>query len=223
MQRVIIPIVIALIIIICCVIYLNVDTSINSGTDNISYNNIIYERTDAFPYNLKFHEKNPKYIGDFSQIYAYGQEKLWEVYIMDGDDNVLHTSHATWVKPGYVIPDEFGEEFSSVDYVVSDGFDFLFMPDNYSEVVTSLATFNDSVKLEDIVETEASDITEFTTHDSIRLTYKNFPNMSLNLDLCSYDGEYYLNVQRYENEVVINELYKIKPEYVDLLTSAISK
>ena len=45
MLRLIIPIAVALAIIFGCVFYLNYDTSINSGTDDVLYNDIVYERT----------------------------------------------------------------------------------------------------------------------------------------------------------------------------------
>lgn len=220
----IIPIAIALAIIIGCVIYLNHDTSINSGTDNILYNGIVYERT-LLDYNLTISEANSKYIGDFSQIYAYGQEYLYEVRVLNSEANMLYTPHATWLKPGYSQPSPYGEEFTSVEYVVSEGIDFKGMPDNYTEEVTPLATFDSAVKLEDIIESESSDITvsedAIKECNEIRFKYKNHADIYLLLPIYNHEGQYYLGV--FHAKDGMHEWFKIKPEYVGLLTSAIPK
>ena len=219
MLRVIIPIAIAVAIIIGCVIYLNYDTSINSGTDDILYNDIVYERADI-NYNLSISEEHAKYIGDFSQIYAYGQEVLYEVYVLNGDENLLFTAHATWLKPGYTAPSEYGEDFASVEYVVSEGIDFNVIPDNYKEDATLLANFDGAVRLEDIIESEASDISPAfeDIKGSIRFKYKNHADLALIFDIYGSDGQYYLNVCHSTEGT--DTWFKIKPEYVDLLTSA---
>ena len=219
MLRVILPIVIALAIIVGCIIYLNYDTSINSGTDDVLYNNIVYERAQL-PYNVTVSEANAKYIGDFSQLYAYGQEVLYEVRVLNSEENIVYSAHATWLRPGYSCPSEYGEDFASVEYVVSEGIDFVIIPDNYTEEVTPLATFDGVVRLEDIIESETSEIspTEENIPGSVRFKYKNHADIMLLLDICSLDGQYYLNVC-HSTEGTDN-WFKIKPEYVALLTSA---
>lgn len=221
MKRVIIPIVIALLIIAGCVIYLSCDTSINNGAEDVLYNDIVYERTEFPNYNLEITEDNAKYVGDFMETYNYGQELPWEVYALNSEENVLYSAHAVWIKPGYVFPKEFGEEFSSVDYVVTEGIDFLVMEDDYKEEVTPLTTFTGSVKLEDIIASKPSDVTEFTEHAFIRLIYKNHANMRLYYQLCSAEGKFYLNVRQGTDGATA--LFEIKPEYVDLLTSEVTK
>ena len=224
MLKVIIPIVIALAIIIGCVIYLNYDNTINSeeNPDNIEYNEIVYERVQI-DYNLAITEDNSKYIGDYSQLYAYGQEYLYEVRVLNGEENMLYTAHATFLRPGYSLPTPFGEEFTGAEYVVSEGIDFQVIPDDYTEVATHLATFDGSVKLEDIVESESSDITVseevIDACDEIRFAYKNHADIFLLLVIYNHEGQYYLNVRNPAGDT--HEWFKIKPEYVDLLTSAI--
>ena len=226
MLKVIIPIVIALAIIIGCVIYLNYDNTINSeeNPDNIEYNEIVYERVQI-DYNLAITEDNSKYIGDYSQLYAYGQEYLYEVRVLNSEENMLYTAHATFLRPGYSLPTPFGEEFTGAEYVVSEGIDFQVIPDDYTEVATPLATFDDSVKLEDIVESESSDIIVsedvIDECDEIRFAYKNHVDIFLLLVIYSHEGQYYLNVRNPAGDT--HQWFKIKPEYVDLLTSAIPK
>ena len=222
MLKVIIPIVIALAIIIGCVIYLNHDTTINSGTDNVLYNDVVYERT-TLNYNLAVSEANSKYVGDFAQIYAYGQEYLYEVRALNDEANMLYSAHATWLKPGYSAPSEYGEDFAAVEYVVSEGIDFQIIPDDYKEEATLLATFDGVVRLEDIIESESSNIspTEADIPASIRFKYKNHADIFLLLDICHFEGEYYLNVCHSIEGT--HNWFKIKPEYVELLTSPMSK
>ena len=194
-------------------------SEINSGTEDILYNDIVYERFTLSNYNLAFTEENATYIGDFLETYDYGRQLPWEVYALNGEENVLYSAHAVWIRPGYVFPSEFGEDFSSVDYVVTEGIDFLVIEDDYKEYVTKLATFDKSVKLEDILAAEPSDITEFTEFDSIRFKYKNHADMELFFTLCSSEDRYYLNVK--EENTGESRLYEIKSEYTKLLTSAI--
>lgn len=225
MLRVIIPIVIALAIIIGCVIYLNYDTTINSddNPNNIEYNEIIYERV-LIDYNLAITEDNSKYIGDYSQLYAYGQEYLYEVRVLNGEANMLYTAHATFLKPGYSLPTPFGEEFTGAEYVVSEGIDFQVIPDDYTEVATPLATFVGSVKLEDIVESEPVGITVseevIDECNEIRFAYKNHVDIFLLLVIYNHEGQYYLDVRNPAGDT--HEWFKIKPEYVAILTSAIT-
>ena len=222
MLRLIIPIAVALAIIFGCVFYLNYDTSINSGTDDVLYNDIVYERT-LLNYNLTISEDNSKYVGDFSQLYAYGQERLWEVRALNNEENMLYSAHATWLRPGYSLPSEYGEDFAAVEYVVSEGIDFSIIPDNYTEEVTPLATFDGVVRLEDMIESEASAISpkEENIPGEIRFKYKNHADIFLLLEICALDGRYYLNVC-HSIEGTAN-WFEIKPEYVGLLTSAIAK
>ena len=48
MLKVIIPIAIALAIIIGCVIYLNIDFTLNKGEEDVTYNGIVYKRESIF-------------------------------------------------------------------------------------------------------------------------------------------------------------------------------
>ena len=223
-KRFVLPIVAAVAIIIGCVIYLNYDPSINHGEDNIVYNGIEYERT-ILDYNLTISEENSEYVGEFSQIYEYGQEVLYEVRVLNSEANLLYSLHADWIKPGYSQPSPYGEEFTLAEYVVSEGIEFKTIPDDYTEEVTLLANFKDSVKLEDIIETEASklNLTAENIHecDKIRFKYKNHTDISLSLYIYSVDGQYYLDVRHPKNGT--HEWFKIKPEYVDVLTSAMPK
>ena len=220
--RVIIPIAIAVAIIIACVIYLNHDFSINSGEFDVLYNDIVYVRAEP-SYNLKISEENAKYSGgDYAEVYAYGQEVLWEIYVLNEDENLLYSSIYVWAKPGYEVPQDFGEEFSSVNYVVSEGADFLIMPDVYVETVNErLADFESGITLEDIVFEEATEVESFTYHGSIRFDLTNHKDLSLYYDLCKAGDKYYLNVM--QNPDGADALYEIRPEYVELLTSLISE
>lgn len=222
MLRVIIPIVVAIAIIIGCIIYLNYDSSINSGETDVLYEDIVYERVDIGG-NLRLYEDNSKYAGgDYKEILEYGQERLWEIRVLNDDENVLYSVKYVWLKPGYELPGDFGEEFSSAHYVVYEGIDARVLPDAYVELVNEhLADFEGSVKLEDIVASEASDITEFTEHGTICFTYKNHADMALYYYICEADGKYYLNVM--QGSEWTDALYEIKPEYLPLLTSKLSK
>ena len=224
MLKFVLPIVIAVAIIIASFVYLNLDFTLNKGEEDITYNGIVYDRADI-DYNLVISEDNAKYIGDYGQIYAYGQEYLYEVRELNGDANILYTPHATFIKPGYTPPTPYGEDFSTVEYVVSEGLDFKGMPDDYTEEATLLASFDKSVKLEDIIESESSDITvsdeAIEECNEIRFKYKNHADLALMLYIYSVDGQYYLDV-RHATEGT-HEWFKIKQEYVDLLTSAIPK
>ncbi|MBO5907440.1 MAG: hypothetical protein J6Q85_04765 [Clostridia bacterium] len=194
-------------------------TELNYETNNILYNDIVYERCVGENYNIQIFEDNASYTGVFIEIYAYGQELPWEVYVLNSEANILYSSHAIWVKPGYAIPDNFGVEFSSVEYVVPNGLDFLIMEDGYTEEVTPLMTFSGSIKLEDIVETAVSEITDYVEYDVIRFGYVDHADIKAEYDICSYEGKYYLNVR--QGEYGTDELHEIKAEYVELLTSAI--
>ena len=194
---------------------------LNYDSEDILYNDIVYERYPNLDYNLDLTEEHSTYIGDFIEIYAYGQELPWEVHILNDEANVLFSAHCNWLKPGYVFPKEFGEEFTSVEYVIPDGLDFDIIPDSYSEEAFLLATFDKSVKLEDMIEIEpTNDVEEFAEHNSLRFVYKNHSDIVLWLDICSADGNYYLNVR--QGTAGTTELHLIKPEYVELLTSKIS-
>ena len=208
-----------LIAVFTCTLFVGCMPELNNDAEDILYNGIVYERYGYLDYNLDISEEHAKYIGDFIETYNYGQELPWEVYALNDEENLLYTAYTNWVKPGYVLPQCFGEEFASVEYVISSGIDYKVIPDvDYTEEVFPLKTFEGSVKLEDIVETEASDITEFTEHYALRFIYKNHADIRLWLDICAADGKYYLNVRSNEGS---NHLHEIKAEYVELLTSAI--
>ena len=180
MLKVIIPIAIALAIIIGCVIYLNVDFTLNKGEEDVTYNGIVYERVDLH-YNIEHSEENAKKIGSYGQIYAYGQEYIYDLYQLN--ENILYTPHATFLKSGYPQPSLFGEDLASAEYVVSEGINFKGIPDDYIEEATLLATFEESVKLEDIIESHSSDITVseeiIMECDEIRFKYKSHADLSL--------------------------------------------
>ena len=202
-----------------CLLFAGCSPSLNSGSEDILYNGIVYERYGYLDYNLEISEEHAKYIGDFMETYAYGQELAWEVYALNGEENLLYTAYTNWVRPGYELPKYFGEDFVSVEYVIPDGIDFKIIPDDYTEEVFSLMTFEESMKLEDIIEIEPTEVAEFTEHNSLRFIYKNHADIRLWLDICSADGKYYLNVKQGDDG--ITELHEIKAEYVELLTSAI--
>ena len=149
MLRVIIPIVIVLSIIVGCVIYLNTDFTLNKGENDVTYNGVVYERVDLH-YNIEHSEENAKKIGSYGQLYAYGQEYIYDLYQLN--ENILYTPHATFFKSGYPQPSLFGEDLANAEYVVSEGINFKGMPDDYTEETTLLATFDKNVKLEDICE-----------------------------------------------------------------------
>ena len=207
------------VMIFTCMSFTGCTAELNDGSEDILYNGIVYERYGYLDYNLDISEDNAKYIGDFLETYDYGQELLWEVYALNDEENLLYTAYTNWIKPGYELPKCFGEEFTSVEYVIASGIDFKIIPDEYTEEVFPLKTFEGSVKLEDIIEIEPSDVTEFTEHNSLRFFYKNHADIRLWLDICSAGGKYYLNVK--QGDEGYTELHEIKPEYVELLTSAI--
>ena len=229
--RFILPIVIAVVIIIACIIYLNTDFTLNKGEEDITYNGVVYERVNAH-YNIVISEKNAKYIGIYGQLYAYGQVYNYDVYQVNDEANILYTPHTTFVRSGYSLPSIFGEEYSYVEYVVSEGTDFAGMPDDYTEEATLLATFDKSVKLEDVIETEPSNITvskvDIDNCDEIRFKYKNHSDVFATFYIYGVEGNYYLDICEYDYDAedlenaANHQWYKIKPEYVDLLTSAMT-
>lgn len=189
--------------------------------EKIIYNGVEYEEYDDSNFNLCLYEDNASYIGDYLEGYDNGYVLPWEVYALNKEANVLYSPYTIWVKPGYEIPDNFGVAFSSVEYVVSEGIDFLIMEDNYTEEATLLATFDKVVKLEDIVEAEASEITGYVTYDDIRFKYTDHADMASMYTICGLEGKYYLNIS--QAPFGTDEWHEIKPEYVDLLTSTIEK
>ena len=202
-----------------CVTFAGCNPEINHDERDILYNGIVYERCTDSNFNIHLYEDHSWYIGDFVETYNYGQQIPWEVYVLNSEENVLYSSHAHWIKPGYSLPDNFGEEFSSVEYVVSEGIDFLIMDDYYTEEVTPLKTFEGVVMLEDILETEPSEITGYVEYEEIRFWYTHYTDMAVLYDICELDGTYYLNVR--QGEFGTDEWHEIKAEYVGLLTSAI--
>jgi hypothetical protein len=191
---------------------------INSGTEDILYNDIVYERCHDMNYNLYLYEDHSHYIGDFIEIYAYGQEFPYPVHVLNDEENVLFSPHATWVRPGYSLPDNFGVELSSLEYVIRSEFDFNIIEDNYTEEATLLITFTETVMLEDIVDLEPSEIAGYVEYDEIRCRYTDHADMGSVYTLASLDGNYYLNVSLNDGS---DEWHKIKEEYVELITSAI--
>jgi hypothetical protein len=191
---------------------------INSGTEDILYNDIVYERCHDMNYNLYLYEDHSHYIGDFIEIYAYGQEFPYPVHVLNDEENVLFSPHATWVRPGYSLPDNFGVELSSLEYVIRSEFDFNIIEDNYTEEATLLITFTETVMLEDIVDAEPSEIAGYVEYDEIRCRYTDHADMGSVYTLASLDGNYYLNVSLNDGS---DEWHKIKEEYVELITSAI--
>ena len=194
---------------------------LNSGERDILYNGIVYERCEGENFNVCIYEDNSWYIGDFLETYAYGQQLPWEVYVLNSEENVLYSPHATWVRPGYSIPGNFGEALACAEYVVSEGIDFLVMEDEYWEQATLLITFEDTVMLEDIVDTEAVEISGYTEYYEIRFKFVHHADMALMYSICSLDGDYYLNVCL--GEYGTDAWHKIKSEYVSILTSAIEQ
>ena len=226
--RFILPLVAAILIIIACVIYLNTDLTLNKGENDITYNGVVYERV-SLHYNISHTEVNSKKIGSYGQVVAYGQEWLYDVYQLNDELNILYTPHATFAKQGYPYPSLFGEDIASAEYVVSEGRDLKGMPDDYTETATLLDTFDNSVRLEDIIESQPSDITiteeEVEECNEIRMRYKNHADLYMIFYIYGADGQYYLDICDYdfENNVANHQWFKIKPEYVGLLTSAIGK
>ena len=222
--RFVLPLVIAIAIIIASIIFLNTDFTLNKGEEDVTYNGVLYERADLH-YNIEHSEENAKKIGLYGQIYAYGQEYMFDLYQLN--ENILYTPHATFLKSGYPQPSLFGEDLVDAEYVVSEGINFKGMPDEYVEEVTPIATFDKSVKLEDIIEIDPSDISvseeEFEECDEIRFHYKNHDGLYLMLYIYGVDGNYYLDICDYVDDVENHKWHKIKPEYLELLTSAIPK
>ena len=223
--RFILPIVSALTIIVACIIYLNTDFTINKGETDFTYNDALYVREDLH-YNICHTEENSEKIGSYGQLYAYGQEVIYDLYRLNDEANILYTPHATFIKTGYTQPSLFGEDLASAEYVVSEGIDYKGIPDDYTEEATLLATFDNSVRHEDIIESEPDDITvsdeDLEKCNEIRFKYKNHADLSLMFYIYGADGQYYLDICDYDfdNNVANHEWFKIKPEYVDLLTSA---
>ena len=208
-----------LITLFSCSFFVGCAPELNNGSEDILYNGIVYERYGYLDYNLEISEEHARYIGDFIETYDYGQELPWEVYVLNGEENLLYTAYTNWVKPGYELPKPFGEELVSVEYVIPNGIDFKIIPDDYTEEVFPIKTFDISVKLEDMIEIEPSDVTEFTEHNSLRFMYKDHADIRLWLDICYAGDKYYLNVRH--GDEGINSLHEIKPAYVELLTSHI--
>ena len=222
--RFILPLVIAIAIIIASIIFLNTDFTLNKGEEDVTYNGVLYERADLH-YNIEHSEENAKKIGLYGQIYAYGQEQMFDLYQLN--ENILYTPHTTFLKSGYSQPSLFGEDLADAEYVVSEGINFKGMPDDYTEEVTPIATFDKSVKLEDIIEIDPSDISvskeEFEECDEIRFHYKNHDGLYLMLYIYGADGNYYLDICDYVDDVENHKWHKIKPEYVDIISAAIPK
>jgi hypothetical protein len=223
--RFILPLVIAIAIIIASIIYLNTDFTLNKGAEDITYNDVVYERFEL-DYNITITEEHAKKIGTYGQPGAYGQEWIYDVYQLNDEAIFLYTPHADFVKSGCPQPSIFGEEFTYVEYVVSEGHDFVGMPDDYTEEATLLDNFDKSVKLEDVIETEPTDINVgmdvIRECNEIRFKFKNYPDMFAMFYIYGVDGDYYLGIgydYDVEQDIEYVRWHKINPEYVDLLTS----
>lgn len=188
-------------------------SNIGDGED-IKLDGIVYKR-DVIPnYNMWLSETDRIYVGDFIQTYEYGQELPWEVYALNEERNVLYSAHAIWLKPGYVLPDEYGENFSQAEYVISEG-----ILDDYTEESTLITTFTEEVKLENIINSEPTQLENVESFGDIRLTYTDHKNINIRLTLCKSGETYYLNVL--EDVRGDSVYYEIKEGYVSLLTSAL--
>lgn len=188
-------------------------SNIGDGED-IKLDGIVYKRS-VFPnYNMWLSETDRFYVGDYIQIYEYGQELPWEVYALNEERNVLYSAHAIWLKPGYVLPDEYGENFSQAEYVISEG-----ILDDYTEESTLITTFTEEVKLENIINSEPTQLENVESFGDIRLTYTDHKNINIRLTLCKSGETYYLNVL--EDVRGDSVYYEIKEGYVSLLTSAL--
>lgn len=205
--------------VMACTMFAGCTPEINNGERDILYNGVVYERCDDTNYNLYLYEDNAQYIGVFLETYAYGQQLPWDVYVLNSDANVLYSAHAEWVRAGYSLPDNFGEELSCVEYVVSEGLDFRVMEDDYTEESTLLKTFEEVVMLENIVELEPSEITGYVEYDEIRVRYTHHADMASKYTIGGLDGKYYLNIC--QGQYGTDEWHEIKSEYVELLTSKI--
>lgn len=210
MKRIISSILLA---VLACLMLGGCSNELNYDQDDIRYNDIVYERTEYPNYNIVFIDDNEKYIGDFLETYDYGQQLLWEVYMHNEEGGLLYSAHAAWIKPGYVFPDEYGEPFKAAEYVVSDG-----ILDEYWEEVTPLITFTEEVKLEDIIEAEKTEITEHKTYGYIRLLYRDFADVAIDVVLAEAEGVHYLIICK--DATAEEEFFRIKDEYVELLTRA---
>ena len=207
-----------LIVALACMMLAGCDLPKDNDTGlvgNADYNGVTYDRASYPNHNIVLLKNNAEYIGDYIETYNNGYQIPWEVYVLNEEANVLYSAHAVWVKPGYVFPDEYGEAFSSAEYVVSEG-----ILDEYREEVTPLITFADAVTLADIIESEPSDISDYTQYADIRFCYRDHADMAISLALCGLDGQYYLNVC--EDGTGAAVLFRIKPEYAAVLTSAIA-
>lgn len=207
--------VLILVILLSCFAFTGCFSDINANDQDVLYNDIVYKRAPIPNFNLALMHDHREYIGDFVETYDYGNQLYWEVYVLNEQADILFSDHATWTKPGYVFPDEYGEEFSKVEYVISEG-----ILDTYTEDVTPLVTFDKKVVLEDVISSEPADITDYTTYGDIRFHYTNHADLAVFFQLCSYQGTYYLNVL--EDTQGDSVLFEIKAEYVTLLTSAIT-
>lgn len=212
---------ILLLTVMACLMLVGCSTELNHSTDDILYNDIVYRRLGEgeFSYNLELHEDNKTYIGDFLETYDYGQQLPWEVYCMNEEANVLFSAHATWVRPGYSLPSEYGEVLTGAEYVISEG-----LLDTYVEETTPLVTFDKAVMLEDIIAaepTEFDDPEALTVYADVRFYYADHADISLRFPLVSMDGVFYLNVR--DSALGTDIYYQINSEYVDMLTSAIDK
>ena len=186
------------------------------SAENAVYKNTVYERNNTLQYNLTLMRDHATHIGDFIETYENGYQLPGEVFVLNDEENILFSEHAIWVRPGYVVPSEYGEPFASAEYVVSEG-----ILDTYKEEITPLITFDGTVTLEDLIEETPTAVTDdCVPYGSVRLHYRNHADIAVELTLCSLGGQYYLNVRSHETGEAT--LYQIKSAYVEVLTAAVS-
>lgn len=188
---------------------------INQGRD-VLYKETVYIRSEFPNYNIELVSDDEESIGVFVETYENGATLPWDVFLLNEEECVLYSHHALWLKPNYKLPDEYGESFSKVEYVISEG-----ILDEYKEETTHLCSFEGEVTLEDIISKEAAVISDYTQYADLRFYYADHKDIAIRLGLVSSEGEFYLSVRRdYDGADVF---YKINDKYIEDLTSAINK
>lgn len=194
-------------------VYSGCGNTLNEG-DNIRYEDTLYLMSEWPNYNIALLEDDATSIGDFIQVFDNGYEIPWEVFVLNDQKNVLFSAHALWLKEGYSLPDEYGEDFSKAEYVIAEG-----ILDDYTEDKTFLTNFEAGVKLENIIASQASQLTNPTKHAMIRLHYTAHANMVIDLYLYQVGTDYYLSVMDVVDGEVVDVYYEINEDYVGALTS----
>lgn len=205
--------VVVIISIICIAFCAGCSNDIGDGRD-ILLDGVVYKRAVIPNYNMTLSEDNKIYVGDYIETYDYGQQLPWEVFAINEQRNLLLSAHAIWLKPGYELPDEYGANFSQVDYVISEG-----ILDDYKEDSTYLTTFTDEVKLENIISSQSSELENVEVFGDIRFWYTDHQDINIVLPLCKSGDKYYLNVR--EDTKGDPVYFAINEQYVQLFTSAL--